>query len=35
MVNLLRGFSDPDVGGCTGLMSVDANFPSEEGGDDD
>jgi hypothetical protein len=34
VVNLLRGFVDADVGGVTGLMSVDANFPSEEGGDD-
>jgi cellulose synthase/poly-beta-1,6-N-acetylglucosamine synthase-like glycosyltransferase len=34
VVNLIRGFNgDPDVGGVTGLMSVDANFPSEEGGD--
>jgi chitin synthase len=33
--NLIRGFNgDPDVGGVTGLMSVDANFPSEEGGGD-
>lgn len=32
--NLIRGFHNaPDVGGVTGLMSVDANFPSEEGGD--
>ena len=28
VVNLLRGFTDDDVGGCTGLMSIDANFPS-------
>lgn len=36
VVNLIRGFgNDKDVGGVTGLMSVDANFPSEEGGDDD
>jgi len=34
VVNLIRGFQgDKDVGGVTGLMSVDANFPSEEGGD--
>ena len=33
VVNILRGFSDDEVGGCTGLMSVDANFPSAEGGD--
>jgi hypothetical protein len=32
VVNLLRGFVDDDVGGVTGLMSVDANFKSEEGG---
>ena len=36
VVNLIRGFQgDKDVGGVTGLMSVDANFPSEEGGDDE
>lgn len=36
VVNLIRGFNgDPDVGGVTGLMSVDANFPSEEGGDEE
>lgn len=35
VVNLLKGFIDKDVGGVTGLMSVDANFPSEEGGDDE
>lgn len=34
VVNLIRGFQgDKNVGGVTGLMSVDANFPSEEGGD--
>lgn len=36
VVNLIRGFNgDKDVGGVTGLMSVDANFPSEEGGDEE
>ena len=35
LVNLLKGFSaGKDVGGVTGFMSVDANFPSLEGGDD-
>jgi chitin synthase len=39
VVNLIKGFynnngtQDEDVGGTTGLMSVDSNFPSEEGGD--
>lgn len=33
VVNLIRGFTDKDVGGVTGLMSVDSEFPSEEGGD--
>ncbi len=39
VANLIRGFynlngkEDKDVGGTTGLMSVDSNFPSEEGGD--
>jgi len=28
----MRGFDTKDVGGVTGLMSVDSNFPSEEGG---
>jgi hypothetical protein len=32
IANLLRGFDSKDVGGVTGLMSVDSNFPSEEGG---
>jgi hypothetical protein len=38
IVNLIRGFhnrdgtDDLDVGGTTGLMSVDSAFPSEEGG---
>ena len=33
---MIRGFNgDQFVGGCTGLMSVDANFPSEEGGDEE
>ena len=27
------GTDDYNVGGVTGLMSVDSNFPSEEGGD--
>jgi chitin synthase len=35
VVNLIRGFIDKDVGGVTGLMSVDSEFPSEEGGDED
>jgi chitin synthase len=34
VVNLIRGFVDKDVGGVTGLMSVDSQFPSLEGGDD-
>ena len=34
VVNLLKGFTDNDVGGVTGLMSVDSEFPSLEGGDD-
>ena len=34
VVNLLKGFTDIDVGGVTGLMSVDSEFPSLEGGDD-
>ena len=39
VANLIKGFrnhdgsDNPDVGGVTGLMSVDSNFPSEEGGD--
>lgn len=32
IANLMRGFDNKDVGGVTGLMSVDSNFPSEEGG---
>jgi len=28
VVNLIRGFIDKDVGGCTGLMSVDSAFIS-------
>lgn len=35
MVNLIRGFIDKDVGGVTGLMSVDSEFPSLEGGDEE
>jgi len=34
VVNLIRGFVDKNVGGCTGLMSVDSEFKSEEGGDE-
>ena len=34
VVNLIRGFIDKDVGGVTGLMSVDSEFPSLEGGDE-
>ena len=39
VANLIKGFRNHDgtddynVGGVTGLMSVDSNFPSEEGGD--
>ena len=39
VANLIKGFrnhdgtDDYEVGGVTGLMSVDSNFPSEEGGD--
>ena len=30
VVNLIKGFSiDPNIGGVTGLMSVDINFKSE------
>jgi chitin synthase len=35
VVNLLKGFTDIHVGGVTGLMSVDSEFASLEGGDDD
>ena len=28
--NLLRGFHEKDVGGVTGMMSVDRNFQSQE-----
>lgn len=31
IVNLIRAFADENVGGATGLMSVDSNFMSEEG----
>ena len=32
IVNLIKGFSaGKDVGGVTGFMSVDCDFPSEEG----
>ena len=32
--NLIKGLSqDSNCGGATGFMSVDSNFPSEEGGD--
>jgi chitin synthase len=30
IVNLVKSFRDPSVGGATGLMSVDSNFISEE-----
>ena len=39
VANLIRGFKkmdgsdNEDIGGVTGLMSVDSEFPSEEGGD--
>lgn len=35
LVNLIRGFSnDPNIGGVSGFMSVDTNFKSEEGEED-
>ena len=30
IVNLIKSFRDPIIGGATGLMSVDSNFISEE-----
>jgi cellulose synthase/poly-beta-1,6-N-acetylglucosamine synthase-like glycosyltransferase len=30
IVNLIKAFREPNVGGVTGLMSVDSNFISEE-----
>lgn len=33
LLNLLKGFNDCNVGGVTGLMSIDSDFRSEEGGD--
>ncbi len=36
LVNLIRGFAgNPNVGGVSGFMSVDPNFKSEEGGDEE
>jgi len=33
LTNLIRGFyADKDIGGVTGLMSIDSDFPSLEGG---
>lgn len=29
IVNLIKGFVHKDIGGCTGFMSVDSEFPSE------
>jgi chitin synthase len=29
IVNLIKAFQDPNIGGATGLMSVDSNFISE------
>ena len=33
-MKLIEPFSDENIGGVTGFMSVDANFQSEEGDDE-
>ena len=36
LMNLIKGFSaSHNIGGCTGFMSVDSNFKSEEGGEEE